>query len=722
MSITTCIQHLPGMLWRWRTAVVTVALLCLLLQLMVLQTSPDTVRHGRRPAWVDPSPAMGDERSPRAAALRQPGRAALPDPPGPGAAPAAVGPDPAMVPAQRIIHLDLKGAPPTVDYLVSLLPMMRRLGATGLLIEWEDMFPFWGPLRAAAARNHYSRADVRRLLSEARRHDLDVIPLVQTFGHLEPFLKLRQFAHLRELPAQPAALCPSRNESLRLVEQIVDQVMKMHAGAPLLHIGCDEVYHMGLCELCQRRLRDDLYLEHVATVARYVRDRHGAKALIWDDMMRHIPAETLRRSGIGELVEPMVWVYAEDVDRFADPQIYSTFAEVFPRAWAASAYKGAFGETLTVPPLQRHLDNTLNWLRVIRRETPRFRDGFGGLVLTGWQRYDHMAVLCELLPASVPSLALNLATASHGFFNSSLRRVLYDALSCHSQGTFITPSSDQYGFYAFSQCDFPGHMFYEFTGRMPGIEMQARSAIEDVRKKGWLTEYSVARNYTNPFRVDEVLEPLYSADYHLSRAAIDVRDALSGVMDRFTVAEWVEQKLYPWMRRIEALRREGEAVKKRSEWPARPLPMLRALARFGLDVTEDQTKDGTADSPDGTQLNDNGLSDTVRLSKREVGPAIQSNRDENVDNAERPELGDAGEKHEVDGVAVHQSDRSNTADVDGSKRRNEVEANMTKELKEEVVDKQAVLGEDAVQPGELGSAVDRQHDQSPQQASAVLAA
>ncbi|KAF0300689.1 Hexosaminidase D [Amphibalanus amphitrite] len=474
MSITTCIQHLPGMLWRWRTAVVTVALLCLLLQLMVLQTSPDTVRHGRRPAWVDPSPAMGDERSPRAAALRQPGRAALPDPPGPGAAPAAVGPDPAMVPAQRIIHLDLKGAPPTVDYLVSLLPMMRRLGATGLLIEWEDY--------------------------------------VSTFGHLEPFLKLRQFAHLRELPAQPAALCPSRNESLRLVEQIVDQV-----------------YHMGLCELCQRRLRDDLYLEHVATVARYVRDRHGAKALIWDDMMRHIPAETLRRSGIGELVEPMVWVYAEDVDRFADPQIYSTFAEVFSRAWAASAYKGAFGETLTVPPLQRHLDNTLNWLRVIRRETPRFRDGFGGLVLTGWQRYDHMAVLCELLPASVPSLALNLATG----------------------GTFITPSSDQYGFYAFSQCDFPGHMFYEFTGRMPGIEMQARSAIEDVRKKGWLTEYSVARNYTNPFRVDEVLEPLYSADYHLSRAAIDVRDALSGVMDRFTVAEWVEQKLYPWMRRIE---------------------------------------------------------------------------------------------------------------------------------------------------------------------------
>ncbi|PIO57584.1 hypothetical protein TELCIR_20998 [Teladorsagia circumcincta] len=46
-----------------------------------------------------------------------------------------------------IVHFDLKGAPPKIQYFLELLELVAKSGATGILIEWEDMFPWSGELR-----------------------------------------------------------------------------------------------------------------------------------------------------------------------------------------------------------------------------------------------------------------------------------------------------------------------------------------------------------------------------------------------------------------------------------------------------------------------------------------------------------------------------------------------------------------------------------------------
>lgn len=40
------------------------------------------------------------------------------------------------------------------------------------------------------------------------------------------------------------------------------------------------------------------------------------------------------------------------------------------------------------------------------------------MALTGWQRYDHFAVLCELFPTAMPSLITSLTTVSKGYFST----------------------------------------------------------------------------------------------------------------------------------------------------------------------------------------------------------------------------------------------------------------------------------------------------------------
>ena len=112
-----------------------------------------------------------------------------------------------------------------------------------------------------------------------------------------------------------------------------------------------------------------LFLEHVHRVASYVINKKGMIPIIWDDMLRKIQSEKLVESGIGRLVEPMVWVYVEDIDRFIYSFTWSTYAEVFPHIWTASAYKGAFGEQLYIVNVARHVYNNLAWLDVMKRET-----------------------------------------------------------------------------------------------------------------------------------------------------------------------------------------------------------------------------------------------------------------------------------------------------------------------------------------------------------------
>lgn len=507
-----------------------------------------------------------------------------------GAAPVNPKDTPIFVPERRLVHFDLKGAPPKIDYLQQLIPLIVQLGGTGLLIEYEDMFPYDGVLKSIAATNHYTRAEIRSLLKVAEAYKLEVIPLVQTFGHLEYALKLPQFSHLRENPSVPQALCPSQNESFVLIQNLVDQIMSLHEGSKFLHIGCDEVFHMAECAICSLKPKDDIFLSHVHRVASYVTSKYKVKPIIWDDMLRHMTAAALDDAKLGDLVEPMVWVYAEDVYRFAGSYVFDRYAQVFPSFWISSAFKGAFGETMIVPDVTRHLENNLNWLDVGRTESPKFRQGLRGLAITGWQRYDHFSNLCELLPAAIPSLAVNLLTTSRGYYNQSLAPSLYKALSCQKAPRYEkipelrTSRSDRFLHEKMTMCFFPGAHFFKSTGRILRLEKEIEEfVLLTTKRKGWLTEYSVRHNYSSPARIDELLRDLPYLSGSLNAVAKQTMDMLKHIFDIHTVSEWMEQKLLPLFEKLDRIQMDAATLRSQKYWPVRPLKLFDGWQQYGLN-------------------------------------------------------------------------------------------------------------------------------------------
>lgn len=114
----------------------------------------------------------------------------------------------------KIVHLDLKGGGPKMSYFLKVIPLLKEAGANAILIEYEDMFPFQGILTNLSARNAYSTQELRRFVEMTKSLEMELIPLVQTFGHLEYVLKLEEFRHLRELEKFPLEICPSKKESI----------------------------------------------------------------------------------------------------------------------------------------------------------------------------------------------------------------------------------------------------------------------------------------------------------------------------------------------------------------------------------------------------------------------------------------------------------------------------------------------------------------------------
>ncbi len=64
----------------------------------------------------------------------------------------------------------------------------------------------------------YTKSDIELIQTAAKSHQLDIIPLIQTFGHLEWLLKLREFELFRDELASPMVITPCLSTTYILLE------------------------------------------------------------------------------------------------------------------------------------------------------------------------------------------------------------------------------------------------------------------------------------------------------------------------------------------------------------------------------------------------------------------------------------------------------------------------------------------------------------------------
>ena len=94
----------------------------------------------------------------------------------------------------------------------------------------------------------------------------------------------------------------------------------------------------------------------------------------------------------------------------------------------------------------------------------------------------------------------------------------------------------------------------------------------------------VAQHRCIQYLVFQALEAASTLESLVVSVMLSANSALSEMYDRYTVAEWIEQKVYPMHHKLLTLRRKAELVKRVRKWPARPYQPLPELELLGVGV------------------------------------------------------------------------------------------------------------------------------------------
>ncbi|MDO3411094.1 family 20 glycosylhydrolase [Saccharibacillus sp. CPCC 101409] len=279
----------------------------------------------------------------------------------------------------RAMNYDLRQNFSKPELLIRYLADFARYKINALLIEYEDKFPFRKYPELTHPLHALSEEQLQELQSRAHEHFIEIIPLQQSFGHLEYALRRDRWRHLRETEASIGEICPSRPESYELVTDLLEEMMEAHPDSPYIHLGCDEVYSLCECEECREAfggIRERAFIAFLNRLIEFAATR-GKTPIFWHDMLDKCPPGEL--AALDPRSVAMIWIYN---GREIESQV-AAMADKFRAlgigvmgAPAVRSFEGV--EHQNYPLLANRTDNLLQWNRAAETLD------IGCMVATNW--------------------------------------------------------------------------------------------------------------------------------------------------------------------------------------------------------------------------------------------------------------------------------------------------------------------------------------------------
>lgn len=278
----------------------------------------------------------------------------------------------------RGVMLDVsRGKVPTLETLRSLVDLCSQLRLNVLMLYVEHTFDFRNHPEIGADASPLDSETVLALDTYAADRGIELVPCLQSLGHMEHILSLERYAKLAE-SERLWSLSPSRSETYQFLGELYDEFLPLFRSRRF-NANCDEPFDLGRGQSAERaptKTPGRLFADHVAKLERLA-GRHDKQLMIWADFALKHPDQIDR---IGRDVVLMDWWYEATFD-------FDRIARLRKLGFEVWVCPGTSSWNCLFPRVGNSCENIARWADAGRKH------GATGILNTDWGDFGHYNAL-----------------------------------------------------------------------------------------------------------------------------------------------------------------------------------------------------------------------------------------------------------------------------------------------------------------------------------------
>jgi len=278
----------------------------------------------------------------------------------------------------RGIMLDVsRGKVPTRETLEDLVDLCSRLRLNVLMLYVEHTFDFKRHPEIGKGASPLDAETMLALDVYAADRGVELIPCLQSLGHMERVLEIDRYASLAESD-RLWSLSPSNPGTYALLEDLYDEFLPLFR-SKRFNANCDEPFDLGRGQSAKRSPRKTpgrLFADHVQKLDQ-LSSQHGKQLMVWADFAHGHPDELAR---INRSVVLIDWWYEESFDADRLGKLRRKGFEV----WASP---GTSTWNCLFPRVANSMGNIARWSAAGKKH------GATGLLNTDWGDFGHYNAL-----------------------------------------------------------------------------------------------------------------------------------------------------------------------------------------------------------------------------------------------------------------------------------------------------------------------------------------